>query len=35
MTQAPVFEQDDKTLVCKLHKALLGLKQDPKVSQDC
>ena len=30
MTQPPGFESSDKSLVCKLNKAIYGLKQAPK-----
>ena len=30
MTQPPSFEVANKSLVCKLNKAIYGLKQDPR-----
>lgn len=30
MTQPPSFESNDKPLVCRIHKAIYGLKQAPK-----
>lgn len=30
MTQPLGFESSDKSLVCKLHRAIYGLKQDPR-----